>query len=65
MSVDTYLKGKNTAGYTAVTQEGVKILVPYRLLQWAKWVRIDARQFLFWQSFDIEAEHRHGSACQH
>jgi hypothetical protein len=65
VSVDTYLKGKNTSRYTSFAQDGVKILVPPRLIQWARWVRIDAKQFLLWRSFDIEAEHQHTRACRH
>ena len=65
MSVDTYLKGKNTSGHASFEQDGVKVLVPPRLLRWAKWIRIGAKRFLLWQSFDIEAEHRHSSSCHH
>lgn len=64
MSVDTYLKGKNTSGYSSFAQDGVKILVPPRLLQWVSWVRIDAKQFLLWRFFDIEAELQHTRSCR-
>jgi hypothetical protein len=65
VSVDTYLKGKNTSQYTVVRQEDVKVLVSPRLVQWAKRVQVGAKRFLLWDSFDVEAEHRHTIACQH
>ena len=65
MSVDTYLKGKNLSPYSAVRQDDVEILVAPSLLQWAERVHLDARQFLVWKSFQVEAEHRHGPTCQH
>ena len=60
MSVDTYLKGKNLSRYSAVQHDDVKVLVAPTLIRWAKSVRLDVKQFLFWRSFEIEVEHRHG-----
>ncbi len=60
MSVDTYLKGKNTAPYRAIDLEGLKILVANSLVGWAQTVRLGVRQFLLWKSFEVEVEHRHG-----
>jgi len=65
VSVDTYLKGKNTSRYRVMRQDDVKILIAPRLVEWAKSVRLDAKRFLFWDSFDIEVEHRHTRSCQH
>ena len=68
MSVDTYLKGKNTSRYSATDHEGVKILVAPQLLQWAQAVQVGTKQFLIWRSFDIEAvakPHKHGINCAH
>lgn len=41
MSVDTYLKGKNTSRYQAMETQGVKILVSLNLTKWAKWVNVE------------------------
>ncbi|OGO52777.1 MAG: hypothetical protein A2148_05170 [Chloroflexi bacterium RBG_16_68_14] len=65
MSVDTYLKRKNLQPYSLLTHEDVKILVAPSLLRWAKSVHLDVKQFLFWKSFEVAAEHRHGLTCQH
>lgn len=59
MSVDTYLKGKNTSRYNPVEQDGVRILVAPALTQWATAVHVDVNRFLFWRSFDVSAAHRH------
>ena len=59
MSVDTYLKGKNLAPYKAVEQDGVKILVAPKLIQWAATVQVDVKQFLIFKSFEVGAEHKH------
>jgi hypothetical protein len=60
VSVDTYLKGKNTAPYSAIDLEGLKILVARSLMGWAKTVRLGVSQFLIWKSFEVEVEHQHG-----
>ncbi len=65
MSVDTYLKGKNTSRYNVLQQGDLKILVAPSLVQWAKSVQLGVKRFLFWESFDIEAEHRHRPTCAH
>jgi hypothetical protein len=65
VSVDTYLKGKNTSRYSVHRQDDVKILLAPRLVQWAKSVHLDTKRFLFWDSFDIEVEHRHTRFCRH
>lgn len=65
MSVDTYLKGKNLAPYSVLHQEDMKILIAPSLLRWARAVHLDVKQFLFWRSFQVEAEHKHGPSCQH
>lgn len=65
MSVDTYLKRKNLAPYRAVEYQDVKILVAPSLVNWAEAVHVGAKQFFIWKSFDVEAEHRHGIACEH
>ena len=60
MSVDTYLKGKNTAPYSVINFEGLKILVASSLARWAEHVQLDVKQFLIWKSFDVQVQHRHG-----
>ena len=62
MSVDTYLKGKNTSQYMRVEQDGLQILVAAGLQRFAERIELDAKKFLFWRSFDVwvEAKHAHG-----
>lgn len=60
MSVDTYLKGKNTAPYKAIDLEGLRILVANSLIGWARSVRLGVSRFLIWKSFEVEVEHQHG-----
>ncbi len=59
MSVDTYLKGKNTKPYAAVELDGLRVLVSPRLTEWAQSVEVGVSKFLFWKSFDVIVEHRH------
>ena len=59
MSVDTYLKGKNTAPYRRVEFEGLEILVAPALTRWAQRVEIGLSRFLFWKSFVVVVEHAH------
>jgi hypothetical protein len=65
VSVDTYLKRKNLAPYTALQYEGVRILLAPSLIRWAKAVHLGTKQFLIWRSFAVEAEHKHGPTCAH
>jgi hypothetical protein len=60
VSVDTYLKGKNTSKYHRYREGGVDVLVAPSLVRWAQWVDLDVRTFLLWKSWEIEVEHRHG-----
>ena len=62
MSVDTYLKGKNTSKYQRVQQDGLEILIAAGLQRFAKRIELDAKKFLIWKSFDVwvEAKHVHG-----
>lgn len=65
MSVDTYLRGKNTSGYTRLQQDDVEILLSPALLRWAKDVQLDVKSFLFKKNFAVHVEHRHTAACRH
>jgi len=62
VSVDTYLKGKNTSKYQRVEQDGLQILASDGLHRFAKRIELDAKKFLMWKSFDVwvEAKHAHG-----
>jgi hypothetical protein len=64
VSVDTYLKGKNTLGYASFAQDDVKILVPPQLLRWVRRIQIDTKRFLLWHSFAIEAELKQPRSCR-
>jgi hypothetical protein len=43
----------------------VRVYVATTLGQWAEAVIVDARRGWFSKSFYVEAEHRHGAACDH
>ncbi len=62
MSVDTYLKGKNTSRYQIVRQQGLEILVAFGLPRFAKSVHLETKRFLFWRSFAVAVDplHAHG-----
>jgi hypothetical protein len=59
VSVDTYLKGKNTKPYAALDFEGLRVLVSPRLAEWAASVEVGLSKFLFWKSFEVFVEHKH------
>lgn len=65
MSVDTYLRGKNTSGYTRLHHDDLEILLAPSLLRWAKDVELDVKSFLFKKSIAVSVEHRHTAACSH
>ena len=65
MSVDTNFKRKNLSRYSVMEREGVKLYLSPTLWRWAKRVHVDARQGWFSKGFEIEAEHRHSTACSH
>lgn len=65
MSVDTYLRGKNLSQYRRLSYDDVEILLAPKLVDWAKNVYLDTKQFLLWKSFEVEAEHRHTITCAH
>ena len=62
MSVDTYLKRKNTSSYQRLQQNGLEILIAGGLQRFAKRIELDAKRFLLWRSFDVwvEVKHAHG-----
>ena len=67
MSVDTYLKGKNTSRYQVIQQSDIQILVAFGLPRFIKQLHLDVKRFLLWRSFavEIEAQHVHGPRCRH
>ncbi len=66
MSVDTYLRGKNTSRYTRLVEDGLEILLAPSLVRWAEDIEIDVRSSLFFrQGFAVHVEHRHTAACRH
>ena len=69
MSVDTYLRGKNTSRYRRIAQGDLELLVSPLLIQQADAVFVDTRRSFFRRVFRVEAhprgEHFHGPACAH
>ena len=65
MSVDTYLKGKDTSRYVALEHDGARVLLSPALVRWAGRVELATRPGLFRQRFAVYLEHRHTAACQH
>ena len=64
MSVDTYLRGKNTQGYHKVALEDVEILVAPSLAGMSKTIDLGLKKFLMFKSFSMDVEvkgHRHSS----
>lgn len=65
MSVDTYLKGKNTSDYRRVHRGDIELLIAPNMARWSRRVQVGTKGALFWRGFDVAVEHEHGPACQH
>lgn len=65
MSVDTYLKGKNTGSYKRVFDDDLEIMVSPKLLQYANIVELVAKKKLLGAKLDVIAHHEHGPNCRH
>ncbi|MEL7210726.1 MAG: hypothetical protein AAGK32_21230 [Actinomycetota bacterium] len=66
MSVDTYLKGKNTSKYRSFEPEdGVTILVAPPLLRFAHRIDLVTRKKLIGAKLVAVAHHEHTAACRH
>jgi hypothetical protein len=68
VSVDTYLKGKDTSRYQRVTPEehaDLEVLVSPTMARFSRRVSVDTRVGLFGRHLDVEVEHEHGPACRH
>jgi hypothetical protein len=65
VSVDTYLKGKDTTGYQRVCHDDVEVLVAPSMARWARTVRLTARGGWLRRALDVDLEHEHGPTCRH
>ena len=65
MSVDTYLKGKNTSSYLRLEHEGIQVLVSPTMAQWSQRVSLQVERGWLRHRLTAEVEHQHGPACQH
>ena len=66
MSVDTYLKGKNTSTYRRVhLDDDVTILVAKPLIQMAERIELITRKRLVGRRLVAIAYHQHTAACRH
>lgn len=65
MSVDTYLKSKDTSAYARVEHGDIAVLVAPAIARWAGRVSLAARRRLVGHSLDVALEHAHGPACRH
>ena len=65
MSVDTYLKGKDTSSYATVDHDGSSVLLSPAVVRWAGRVEVDTRRTLLGRRFAVRVEHRHTAACRH
>lgn len=65
MSVDTYLKGKDTSSYRRIHHEDVTILVAKPLIQYASKIELVTRKKLLGTKLTAVAYHQHGPTCRH
>ena len=65
MSVDTYLKGKNTTLYKKVFDDDVEIMLSPTLIHYANLVELVTRKKLVGSKLAVVAHHVHGPGCRH
>jgi hypothetical protein len=65
VSVDTYLKGKDTSSYLRVDHGDVEVLVSPALARWGRALHLGTKGAWFWRTLDVEVEHDHGPTCRH
>jgi hypothetical protein len=65
VSVDTYLKGKDTSSYLRLVHGDVAVLVSPTMVRWSRSVSLDTKGAWFWKVLDVEVAHEHGPACRH
>ncbi len=64
MSVDTYLKGKKTAGYRRIEQDDVMVLLAPSLMKYADRVELVTRKKLLFGQKLIAIAYQDGASCQ-
>jgi hypothetical protein len=64
VSVDTYLRGKDTRDYLRVEASGVDVLVAPALVQLTDQITLRVDGWLV-RRLTAEVAHEHGPACQH
>ena len=65
MSVDTYLRGKNIAGYQRVSQDGVEVLIAPSLAGMSESIDLRLKRFLMFKSLSVDVTvkgHQHSLA---
>ncbi|MCP3990926.1 MAG: hypothetical protein GY724_17760 [Actinomycetia bacterium] len=66
MSVDTYLKGKNTSRYQRIhDQDEVTVIVAPSLVGYAHKIELIARKKLVGSKLVAVAYHEHSASCRH
>jgi hypothetical protein len=65
VSVDTYLKGKDTSSYKKIQHEDITILVAKPLMQYASRVELVTKKKLIGSKLTALAHHQHTAACRH
>lgn len=65
MSVDTYLKGKDTSSYRRIHHEDITLLVAKPLLQYASRIELITRKKMLGTKLSAIAHHQHTAACRH
>jgi hypothetical protein len=65
VSVDTYLKGKNTSTYRKIHHEDITILVAKQLVQYASKIELVTKKKLLGTKLTAVAHHQHTAACRH
>ncbi len=64
MSVDTYLKGKDTSDYLRLESDGLEVLVSPVIAQLSDKVTLTVGGWLL-RRLTAEVLHEHGPACRH
>lgn len=65
MSVDTYLKGKDTSSYRKIQHEDITILVANKLVRYASRIDLVTKKKLIGKQLTAMAHHQHTAACRH
>ncbi len=65
MSVDTYLKGKNTSRYVRHAEDDVTVLIAPTLVRYASKIELVTRKKLIGAKLVAIAHHEHTAACRH